>query len=72
MFARTIALLLGILATTLSPYACVKPEGLKWADWSGGLFTRAKAEDRFILLDLEAVWCHWCHVMENTTSGIRW
>ena len=21
----------------------------------------------FVLLDLEAVWCHWCHVMDATT-----
>ena len=25
------------------------------------------AEKRFVILDLEAVWCHWCHVMEKTT-----
>ena len=23
--------------------------------------------DKFVLLDLEAVWCHWCHVMDETT-----
>ncbi len=38
-----------------------------WAEWDGALFARAKAENRFVLLDLEAVWCHWCHVMEETT-----
>src|SRR5258707_8675040 len=42
-------------------------EGPKWSDWSDDLFTRATAEKRFVLLDLEAVWCHWCHVMEKTT-----
>ena len=26
-----------------------------------------QAEKRFVILDLEAVWCHWCHVMEKTT-----
>lgn len=40
---------------------------LKWSDWSEDLFTRAAAEKRFVILDLEAVWCHWCHVMEKTT-----
>ena len=24
-------------------------------------------EKRLVLLDLVAVWCHWCHVMEETT-----
>ena len=30
-------------------------------------FEQAKREKKFILLDLEAVWCHWCHVMDETT-----
>ena len=40
---------------------------LDWQAWNPGLFARAKAENRFVILDLEAVWCHWCHVMEDTT-----
>ena len=40
---------------------------LKWSDWNDDLFPRAAAEKRFVILDLEAVWCHWCHVMEKTT-----
>ncbi len=40
---------------------------LKWSGWERDLFARAAAENRFVLLDLEAVWCHWCHVMEETT-----
>jgi uncharacterized protein YyaL (SSP411 family) len=42
-------------------------EPIKWNDWGDDLFARASAEQRFVILDLEAVWCHWCHVMENTT-----
>ena len=42
-------------------------DGPKWSDWGDDLFTRAAAEKRFVILDLEAVWCHWCHVMEKTT-----
>ena len=40
---------------------------LAWSGWDGDLFARAKAEKRFVILDLEAVWCHWCHVMDQTT-----
>ncbi|MEO6036449.1 MAG: DUF255 domain-containing protein [Verrucomicrobiota bacterium] len=40
---------------------------LHWEKWSDEVFARAKKEDRFVLLDLEAVWCHWCHVMEEKT-----
>jgi uncharacterized protein len=38
-----------------------------WSGWNNDLFSRATAEKRFVILDLEAVWCHWCHVMEKTT-----
>ena len=40
---------------------------LSWQDWSADIFTHASEENRFVILDLEAVWCHWCHVMEQTT-----
>jgi uncharacterized protein len=40
---------------------------IAWQAWSEDAFARAKREKRFILLDLEAVWCHWCHVMDETT-----
>jgi len=42
-------------------------EKLAWRPWSAEVFAQAKAEGRFVILDLEAVWCHWCHVMEETT-----
>jgi uncharacterized protein YyaL (SSP411 family) len=35
--------------------------------WSNQLFEQARREHRFVLLDLEAVWCHWCHVMDQQT-----
>jgi uncharacterized protein YyaL (SSP411 family) len=35
--------------------------------WNDVLFTQAAAQHRFVLLDLHAVWCHWCHVMDETT-----
>jgi uncharacterized protein YyaL (SSP411 family) len=37
------------------------------ARWSPEVFDRARREGRFVLLDLGAGWCHWCHVMETTT-----
>src|ERR1700732_5159280 len=42
-------------------------EPVKWNQWSDDLFSRAVDQRRFVILDLEAVWCHWCHVMEKTT-----
>ncbi len=41
--------------------------GLQWSGWSDSVFEQAKKENRFVILDLEAVWCHWCHVMEEKT-----
>jgi len=40
---------------------------IEWQSWKPGLFDQAKAENRFVILDLEAVWCHWCHVMDEKT-----
>ncbi|MFO0985175.1 MAG: DUF255 domain-containing protein [Planctomycetota bacterium] len=40
---------------------------IDWQDWSPAVFTRATSEHKLVLLDLGAVWCHWCHVMESTT-----
>ncbi len=40
---------------------------LRWQGWSDAVFAQARAEHKFVLLDLEAVWCHWCHVMDDVT-----
>src|SRR5580693_283643 len=36
-----------------------------WQEWGEGAFAKAQAEDKPILLDIGAVWCHWCHVMDR-------
>jgi uncharacterized protein len=36
-----------------------------WMEWGPVAFDRAAAEDKPILLDIGAVWCHWCHVMDR-------
>jgi uncharacterized protein len=38
---------------------------VQWHPWGEAAFARAKAEDKPILLDIGAVWCHWCHVMDR-------
>jgi uncharacterized protein YyaL (SSP411 family) len=40
---------------------------IKWRGWSEGAFADAAKLDRPILLSISAVWCHWCHVMDETT-----
>jgi len=41
--------------------------GIAWQPWSDDIFQRAAAGHKLVLLDLEAVWCHWCHVMDEVT-----
>ncbi len=38
-----------------------------WMTWGPHAFERAAREDKPILLGISAVWCHWCHVMDETT-----
>lgn len=40
---------------------------IQWLEWGDQAFDRAEAEDKLIVLDLTAVWCHACHVMDETT-----
>ncbi len=40
---------------------------IKWHHWGKKAFQRARDLDRPILLDISAVWCHWCHIMDQTT-----
>lgn len=58
-----------ILLIGFSPpaFAAGERSEIKWQPWSDKIFEQAKREDRFVLLDLEAVWCHWCHVMDDKT-----
>ena len=44
-----------------------KKPGIEWREWSDEIFAQAEKQNRFVLLDLGAVWCHWCHVMEEIT-----
>src|ERR1700723_2921105 len=41
------------------------PQPVEWHEWGANAFARAAGEDKPILLDIGAVWCHWCHVMDR-------
>jgi uncharacterized protein YyaL (SSP411 family) len=36
-----------------------------WQEWGEAAFARAQNENKPVLLDIGAVWCHWCHVMDR-------
>src|ERR1051326_759828 len=38
---------------------------IHWHEWGAEAFETAKRENKPILLDIGAVWCHWCHVMDR-------
>ena len=56
-----------LLAALLLSGRARAEEAIDWQPWSDEVFERAQEENRFVLLDLGAVWCHWCHVMEDVT-----
>jgi len=54
------------LAQAASSYLrSARHQPVKWHAWGEAAFERAQAEDKPILLDIGAVWCHWCHVMDR-------
>src|SRR4051812_31577318 len=59
----TAANLLGSAASAYLKSAAHQP--VHWLPWSEEAFGRARAEHKPILLDIGAVWCHWCHVMDG-------
>ena len=40
---------------------------IEWRPWGEPAFAEAHELGRPILLSLSAVWCHWCHVMDETS-----
>ena len=40
---------------------------IAWLDWSEEAFRAAVTEEKPVLLTLGATWCHWCHVMDQTS-----
>ncbi len=55
-----------LLATEPSAYLkSAAHQPVNWLPWGDAAFARARAEQKPILLDIGAVWCHWCHVMDG-------
>ena len=54
------------LKDSASPYLrSAAHQPIHWYEWGDAAFSRAKSEDKPILLDIGAVWCHWCHVIDR-------
>ena len=54
------------LKASASPYLrSAAHQPIDWYEWGESAFGRAQTEDKPILLDIGAVWCHWCHVIDR-------
>lgn len=54
------------LQNSASPYLrSAAHQPIDWYEWSDEAFAHATAQDKPILLDIGAVWCHWCHVIDR-------
>ena len=54
------------LKDSASPYLrSAAHQPIDWYEWGEAAFERAKADDKPMLLDIGAVWCHWCHVIDR-------
>src|SRR5579862_7745928 len=70
--ARVAAALLILFTMTCAQAWAAAEQSIQWhTHWDPALFAQAAHEHRFVLLDLHAVWCHWCHVMDEKTYGDR-
>ena len=61
-YPAALACALGVMLTP-QPAAA----DIAWRPWSASVFAEAARDGKLVLLDMEAVWCHWCHVMDATT-----
>jgi len=62
------ALPAGALNTSPSPYLReAAGEPIRWQPWAETTFALARRLKRPLLIDIGAGWCHWCHVMDDTT-----
>ena len=40
---------------------------VRWREWDEDAFAASREERKPLLLTLTATWCHWCHVMDETS-----
>jgi len=54
------------LKDSASPYLrSAAHQPVDWREWGEEAFERARTEGKPILLDIGAIWCHWCHVIDR-------
>src|SRR5579863_8988320 len=57
---------LNFLARASSAYLrSAMHQPIRWHEWGAEAFAAATRDNKPMLLDIGAVWCHWCHVMDR-------
>src|SRR5689334_10361480 len=69
MFSLHRALACIALIGSASLAQAAEPDAISWLRSDNDAFVQARSQHRFVVLYLEAVWCHWCHVMDEKTYG---
>jgi len=44
---------------------------IKWNEWDESVFSKAREENKLILLSISAPWCYWCHVDDQAIKYIN-
>jgi hypothetical protein len=64
--AETVSGHANLLENAASAYLrSARHQPVRWHAWGEAAFAQAQSEDKPVLLDIGAVWCHWCHVMDR-------
>src|SRR2546421_2503994 len=64
--AHSTSLTVNSLAQASSSYLrSAMHQPIQWHEWGEEAFATAQRENKPVLLDVGAVWCHWCHVMDR-------
>jgi len=65
-YTKTMPTSLNSLSKASSAYLrSAMHQPIQWHEWGEEAFAAAQSANKPILLDIGAVWCHWCHVMDR-------
>jgi len=66
---RISVLILALILVAVAHASPATQPAIDWKPYSEDIFAQAKRDHKLVILDLQAVWCHWCHVMDEKTYG---
>lgn len=67
LFVSSICLFLSCTNSNKNVGEVTDEQNLLWNKFTPQVFEDAKSQNKFVYLHVGAQWCHWCHVMEDST-----